>query len=238
MKIVATRNGSTIHGDCAMIQKYGEVFPCIDNKYHPNTGEAYSEIERVVDWLFEYDPIPELTDWVNFRVAEEYFDPVAEDNYSDDDLKDEILLDVMYCDIYQPCQATVDAVNTAVDACKNPATRRKFAAQDIDEIQEKIADHLNENYLRVRAGGKLNPEGTDSIYFRISSHGYAWNDEIEDFLWNTFENVNLMPQYIWIGHDGETNPPEITLYEGTPEDLLGVADNKVYASHLSDFRFN
>lgn len=226
MKIVAVKNGSVIHGECVMLDKYGEVHSCIDNAYHPNPGEDYSEIERVVDWMYENYPIPELDSWIKLRVAEEWY-PEYEQNLSGED---EIILNVMYCDTYTPCAAATEALLSAIEDCNDPKLRRQYLAQDEEDICEAIASKLNEHFLRVRAGGKLNPEGSNSIYFRISSHGYDWRRTIEDFLWDTFQSIDDMPEYIWIGHDAETNPPETTLYEGSPEDLLGLADNKIYAS--------
>ena len=37
-----------------MLHRNGTVYPCIDNRYHPNPGTEeteYDEIERPVDWL-------------------------------------------------------------------------------------------------------------------------------------------------------------------------------------------
>lgn len=31
-------------------------------------------------------------------------------------------------------------------------------------------------------------------------------------------------------HDAETNPPEVVLFEGTPEDLFGKFDSKIFSS--------
>ena len=224
MRITHTRHDG--FGDCVMLSRYGEVYPCIDNAYHPNVGEAYSEIERVVDWLYEHSPIPELDQWVNLRVAEEWYPEYKEDLPGED----EIILNVMYSTQYTPHPDTINSLKRAIEDCNDARTRRQYLAQDEEEICQAIESYLNENFLRIRAGGKLNPEGTNTIYFRISSHGFDWRGNIEDFLWDTFESMDDMPEYIWIGHDEETNPPEVTLYEGSPEDLLGVYDTKVLAA--------
>lgn len=232
MKILSNKqlkNGSSIHGECVMINKDGSVYPCIDNLYHPNPGTAeteYDEIERTIDWLYMHSINSiksELNRWVAVRVAkilEE--DPEAS--------LDEVLLNVMYCDSYDPCQATKDAVGSAYVNCKDSEILNRYLQYDELNIAKKIVDFLNERFLRVRAGGKLNPEGSDSIYFRISSHDYNWRSVIEDFLWDTFKSIDQMPKYIWIGHDAETNPPEITLFEGTPQDLINDFDSSIFAS--------
>ena len=38
-----------------------------------------------------------------------------------------------------------------------------------------------------------------------------------------------MPNYIWVGHDAETNPPEVTLFESSPQDLLEKFDSSIFA---------
>ena len=97
-------------------------------------------------------------------------------------------------------------------------------------LAKHITEFLNENFLRVRAGGKLNPEGADAIYFRISSHGYNWHSVIVDFLWDTFGEPSKMPKRIVVCHDAETNPPEVILFDGTPQELFEQYDDKVFAS--------
>lgn len=227
----STTNGSQINGECVMIDKYENVYNCIDNAYHPNPGTAadsYSEIERTVDWLFEHDihtALDYLYKWVYARVAHQLSEDI-------DATFEDVLYDVMFCDAYTPCADTINAVREAYITLRSDADMiERWANIDDTYYAAKITDYLNETFLRVRAGGKLNPQGTNSIYFRISSHGYDWRSVIEDFLWDTFGSPENMPKYVWIGHDEETNPPEVTLYEGSPEDFLEY-DHKIVASKL------
>ena len=207
-----------------MLDKYGNVYPCIDNAYHPNPGteeDGYSEIERTVDWLYANNINrikPSLDKWVQYRVAYEL------DSDPDASFED-VVMNVMYSDLYDPCEATLNAIELAY-------TETLESWLDYDEmlLAKHITEFLNENFLRVRAGGKLNPEGADAIYFRISSHGYNWHNVIVDFLWDTFGEPSKMPKRIWVGHDAETNPPEVTLFDGTPQELFEQYDDKVFAS--------
>lgn len=226
MIILATtsKNGSPIHGECVMLNRYGEAFECIDNAYHPNPGteaDGYSEIERTIDWLYANNIKaikPMLDKWIQCRVAYEMDgDPNAP--------FDDIVMNVMYSDLYDPCDETLKAISKAY---KNPKT--EWLDFDEVEISGQIALYLNENFLRVRAGGKLNPEGADAIYFRISSHGYDWHNVITDFLWDTFGEPSKMPKRICVCHDAETNPPEVILFDGTPQELFEKFDDKVFAS--------
>lgn len=224
----STKNGAYIHGECVMLRRDGVIFQCIDNLYHPNPGtesDQYSEIERTVDWLYANhitQIIQTLDKWVCHKVAE-----LVDSGYTD---IDDVILDVMYSDIYEPCSATKNAVQKAFEICKNQMSCKQYARLDELTLSREIASYLNENFLRVRAGGKLNPCGTNSIYFRISSHGFNWYNIIVNFLWDVFRSIDNMPDYVWIGHDAETNPPEIVLFDGTPHDLFERYDTKIFRS--------
>ena len=224
-----TGSSPIIQADCVMMDKYGNIYPCIDNKYHPNPGTAedgYSEIERTVDWLISNNiyPVYDYIDkWLRGRLSQEY---LADENL------DDAILNVLFCDDYTPCKKILKMIELIWNEYQDDSTTYVVDRDsEIDELyySRKIAEYLNEHFLRIRAGGKLNPEGSDSIYFRISSHDVNWRGAIIDFLWDTFGGPNDAPSYIWIGHDAETNPPEVTLFEGTFSDLLNMYDGKVFS---------
>lgn len=220
-----------LSGDAVMLSRYGEIYDAIDKLYHPNPGlkeDEYPEIERCVDWLYLHELDSEDTyEWIKIRVAREF----SEENY---DLN-EIILNTMFCDTYSPCERTISEIKRAVkELHHNLSEVDDYSNRDEIVPAEKIASFINEKFLRVRCGGKLNPEDTDSIYFRISSHGYDWHRCIVEFLWDVFESPKKMPRTIWIGHDAETNPPEITLFEGTPEELFEDFDSKIFESFIKE----
>jgi len=231
MRIISNkrmRNGSVIRGECLMIDKNGNIYPCIDNLYHPNPGtetDGYSEIERTIDWLYQnniYSIKSYLDRWIARRVSTEL--------QNDSTISvDEVIDNVMFCDLYTPCKQTISSIHSAYKVCmRNNGILEKYLKINELQVAETITLFLNENFLRVRAGGKLNPQGTNSIYFRISSHGYNWYHVISNFLWDIFESPNQMPKYIWIGHDEETNPPEIILFEGSSLELLDKFDKSIF----------
>lgn len=222
------KNGTTIRGECVMIDRNGQVYQCIDNLYHPNPGtkaDGYSEIERTIDWLYQNNLRsirPYLDRWIACRVAKEL--------YNQDCGLSNIINNVMFCDLYKPCDRTISAIESAYKVClQNDEMLHKYLQLDELHIAEVITEFLNESFLRVRAGGKLNPQSTNSIYFRISSHDYNWYYVISDFLYDTFNSIDKMPNYIWVGHDAETNPPEVTLFESSPQDLLEKFDSSIFA---------
>lgn len=229
--IETSHNGSSVSGEAVMLSRYGDVYPTIDNKYHPNPGlkeDDYPEIERTIDWFYRNDLsdiFDKLDDWVTIRVAR----ILDEGEFTE---YDDIVQEVFYSDTYDPCQKSYDSVKNALDYFNSdPDDIDSWSLKSETDVSEKIVEYLNEKFLRVRAGGKLNPEGADAIYFRISSHGYDWHHTILEFLWDTFGSLDKMPKKIWIGHDAETNPPEVTLFEGSPKDLFEGFDNRRFESH-------
>lgn len=209
--------------DALMLSRYGEVYPGIDNAYHPNPGskeDGYPEIERVVDWFYQHEIkgiYPALKKWIFSRTAK-----VINDGFED---PDEIIVEVLCSDIYDPNVRTVAVVEDAINYFKlNKDVFKEFVKDNINQSAEKVATYLNEKFLRVRIGGKLNPQGEDAIYFRISSHGYDWHRCISDFLWD----MKNFPSRMVICHDAETNPPEKILYDGSPREFLEDPDDKVY----------
>ncbi len=222
--IESSYNGSKIKGDAVMLSKYGEIYNTIDNAYHPNPGgkiDGYSEIERCIDWLVANDLLAvkkDILEWMKCRIA----------LVIDEDIE-EIIHDVMYDDLYELNEKTRALILEAYNEIVNDdiTIDRYIDTNEIDAA-EKIATYINETFLRIRAGGKLNPDGSDSIYFRISSHGYDWHRNIVEFLWEVFGDLKKMPHRIVICHDAETNPPEVILFDGTPEDLFEHFDTKKF----------
>lgn len=216
-------NGSTIKGDAVMLDKYGDVYNVIDNLYHPNPGtkeDGYSEIERCINWLVENEISSVdsfIEDWI-------YFSTVLRLKENPDYDFDELVSDIMYDDNYtvhpsikNQIKAIYDRFNDGLD--KLTATDEE-CEQGILDNAEQITDYINEKFLRVRAGGKLNPEGADAIYFRISSHGFDWYNIITDFLWDVFKRPSSMPRRIVVCYDLETRGSDKVLYDGNASGLI------------------
>ena len=228
-----TGTGLNVFGEAVMLERTGTIYPCIDHLYHPNPGTdetGYDEIERPVDWLYRHDISrikSALTRWVKIRVADMMVD------LPDMELAD-LALEMMYADSYSLSANTIAAIREVYEQFKSdPSLIKEWEGMDEIEVAREIARFINNQFLRVRAGGKLNPEGSDAIYFRISSSGYDWHRVITDFLWDTFGSPDKMPNRIWIGHDAETNPPETTLFDGSASDLFEGYNSKVFAEHKS-----
>lgn len=211
--------------NCVMLGKLGDVYSCIENAFHPHCGskeEGYPEIYSVIDWMIS-NRVNRGCKAVNGWLAQEL-------RSCYDDMFDLLLaIEFIFCGL-TPSNRTQELCTHIWENIDSI----EYSKQQKLSYAEQIDFYLNQNFLRVRSGGKLNSGSADSIYFRISSKGYDWHDVIEDFLWDVFKHVNDMPQLIWIGHDAETNPPEVVLFEGTPEELINNADSKIFAKSVAN----
>lgn len=229
MRITINSIKKETSSECVMLDKYGNIYNCIDNLYHPNPGteeDEYSEIERTIDWLVSnniFPVYPLITNWIRSRVA----NMLSEDADCDD-----LIESVMYSDTYSVCDKLERIIeSTAETTLANQNYMNESLGIDELACARRISDYLNEHFLRVRANGKLNPNNENAIYFRISSHGYDWREVILDFMWDVFGSIDNMPNRIWIGHDLETNPPEVVLFDGSPEELFNKYDSNIFASN-------
>ena len=229
MRILKERTGTayTIHGECCMLSKYGEVFNCIDNAYHPNPGleeEEYPEIELCIDWLIRNNlgNMKYITNWIGYRII----NAIDEGETDINDIAENY---VFYSDLSNISKESIDLVKELYEDISNDDELYAYYAEDVNEFEtaKKIVRYINETFTRVRAGGKLNSRGSDEIYFRISSHGYDWSRVFTEFLWDVFKDIKDMPRRIWIGHDLETMGEEKVLFDGTPEELFDKYDNKI-----------
>lgn len=219
MRVLASGDIRSMH--CVVLGRLGDVYACIGNGFHPHCGakeSGYPEVYSAVDWMIDNRVnrgCKAVNKWLEQQLTECYRDGLGL----------EFAMDIIF--------AGIDPSARTKEVCERLWESIGQVVYDEDlclEYAEDIDFYLNQNFLRVRTGGKLNPSSADSIYFRISSKDYDWRNVIEDFLWDTFKSVDKMPKLIWIGHDAETNPPEVVLFEGSPQDLFGKFDSKVFAS--------
>lgn len=221
MRVLASEQIKSM--SCVVLGRLGDVYACIDNGFHPHCGDkdsGYPETYSAVDWM--------ITNRVNrgCKAVNQWLAQQLRSCY-DDGFNLDVATEIIF--------AGVDCSDRTLEMCNqiwNNITNIEFDADFALQCAQDIDFYLNQNFLRVRSGGKLNPSSSNSIYFRISSKDYNWRDVIEDFLWDTFKSISDMPSTIWIGHDAETNPPEVVLFEGSPEDLFGKFDSKIFASEL------
>ncbi len=56
-------------------------------------------------------------------------------------------------------------------------------AEDLEELNRRVCEALNREFLRTRYGGKYDTEpGNRDLFFRVSSEQFAWADAVGIFL--------------------------------------------------------
>lgn len=218
-----------------MIDKYGSVYnPIYSNSgipYHPNAGDSFTEIIDVINWFIKEKPDTNkrvydyIEGWVECSVAHA-FENIGNVVPDDNDIFSEVFAGYNQSDIEDELY---DIFDTAFNKFSSMDLKyvSQYTEDDPDDYAMDIQNILNQYFLRVRCGGKYDYDREDVIYFRISSRGYDWRPVISNFMFDSFGSVKNMPRSIWVGHDRETNPPEVTLYYGSTEEFFDY-DIKMY----------
>lgn len=93
-----------------------------------------------------------------------------------------------------------------------------------DNLQSAVRQSLNQQFCRVRFGGKYDTEnGNSEIWFRISSVGYNWSNTIYQFVSDMKRSLGI--EYITVCRDYESDNGEI---EGQAEYFYTAKDGRVY----------
>lgn len=93
-----------------------------------------------------------------------------------------------------------------------------------EAISDTIKKSLNQQFCRVRYGGQYNSRsGNNAIWFRISSVGFNWANQIYIFASDNRTKYDI--QYITICRDYESDNGEV---EGKPEYIYKAKDGAVY----------
>ena len=212
-----------------MISKYGDVYPAIKSPsgdYHPYTGGRdgnYEEIFDVINWFFTINFFPySLKDDIRSFILSRYL----EDGLGNISSLRNSVIELFNAEYLDSSQFSDEFFEYLIDIFEN--CDDIFAYEEMRSIDyaQKIDAILNQCFLRFRVGDKYDIGNSNIIYFRISSKSVNWRSQISAYLWDTYKTIDHMPN-IWVGHDAESNPPEIVLFEGTPEEFFGD-DLKIY----------
>lgn len=96
-------------------------------------------------------------------------------------------------DNYRDLNSTLDFINEVYD--------------NLESIQKKISESFNQQFIRVRFGGKYNTtSGNNCIWFRIGSVNYNWDNVIYVFTADMRRKLHI--EYITICRDSETDDVE------------------------------
>lgn len=241
-----------VMGKAYMLSKDGEL---IDVKYHPYGYEGdIEENSSCAYFIYKYANKSKVKDRVNallFHYIVYCFNESEEDIWSIDpiELVDKTSLTKLFkrifveFDMYNTLagwsiniskQEVFNDLLNIIDSFKDTYTSvpdmMNYEVVD-DNIEAYLA--LNEDYTRVRVGGRYDNDMEDCVYFRISSIGYDWGDDIMNAVMNNFSNVG----YITIERDMEAaklNKSTHKIYKTKDGELINHMPIKdfIYQEHI------
>ena len=129
-----------------------------------------------------------------------------------------------------------DLFNITLDSCKKYNITKITDISEFYNNEDNIEAYLqlNENFTRVRIGGRYDNNNEDCIYFRISSIGCDWGKNIMSLVFNKFMN---RISYITIERDLESaklNNKNHIIYktkDGQPINHMPIKDF-IYQEHI------
>jgi hypothetical protein len=239
-------------GKAYMLDKYDNL---INVKYHPYGYEGdIEENSSCAYFIYKYANKPKVRDRTNallFHYIVYCFNESEEDIWSIDPIKliDKTSLTKLFkrifveFDMYNTLagwsiniskQEVFNDLLNIIDRFKDTYTSvpdmMNYEVVD-DNIEAYLA--LNEDYTRVRVGGRYDNDMEDCVYFRISSIGYDWGDDIMNAVMNNFSNVG----YITIERDMEAsklNKSTHKIYKTKDGELINHMPIKdfIYQEHI------
>lgn len=182
-----------------------------------------------------------LDTWLAVQVAE-----IADFDDTESDLAEvyiDAVLDRMpYKFEYMLSTKEILSIHTRINAWSNIRSLirfiRSFTSSSIVELCDKVSASLNQQFCRVRYGGKYDYDiGSEEIWFRISSIGFNWVNVIYQFTSEFKNRLNI--RYISVCRDYESDlqfgyiEPAVfykakdgTLYDHMPIDEFLTAEHE------------
>lgn len=240
-------------GKAYMLDKHDNL---INVKYHPY-GDMYGDIEDNTSCAYflylnsnkNIDKIERMLlmyisyCFQNSCVVNDYWDLAV-----DDSAEFKIVLGKVFIEF--DVQGTINGWNIDNNKIKVFNTlydliikcKRDYEFDTVGDIAEFYNDEdnveaylqVNEDYTRVRVGGRYDSDGEDCIYFRISSVAYDWGEDIMNIVFKKFANT---VNYITIERDMEStniNKNEHKVYKTKDGQLINHLPIKdfIYQEHI------
>lgn len=212
-----------------MLRQRGDAFSVMHHFYVMYDPDLSSEAE-VSAFLIstkskDQDLAKNILDcWMCYLLRNE-----IEEDYSEEEIIDSleyVLKNLPYRFQYPLTISQLLNIHTSQNNFTDGASLLQFANDvdsNLEELQSRIADSLNQQFCRVRFGGQYNSKGTRDLWFRISSSGYNWANEIYTFTANHYQSLDA--RYINICRDYESDYGDV---EGKPEFFYKAKDGVPY----------
>lgn len=215
------------------LRQDGKAFPVNVHLYAMGDGDLISEAE-VAAFLIK-------TDSSDIALAQYVIDAWIALNIEDliqfDDDEDDIIDHIYeflsgngplgYEQKYELYPDEIVAIHKKLNNFKDVETLYDFVdevSESVSSIQLKIKNSLNQQFCRVRFGGKYDSQvGNNAIWFRISSVNYNWNNTIYMFVSEMRRKLRI--ETITICRDSESDSG---FASGKPDYFYKARDGHVY----------
>lgn len=215
------------------LRQDGKAFPVNVHLYAMGDGDLISEAE-VAAFLIKTDSSDiELAQYViDAWIALNIEDMIQYDDNGDDIIQHmyEFLSDngpLGYEAKYELYPDEIVAIHKKLNNFNSVDTLYDFVDnvnESISSIQLKIKNSLNQQFCRVRFGGKYDSQvGNNSIWFRISSVNYNWNNTVYMFVSEMKRKLRI--ETVTICRDSESDSG---FASGKPDYFYKARDGQVY----------
>jgi hypothetical protein len=217
IKLISPLKGVPEGGETVMIDRAGIVYSTIAGLYHPPVTIRRTEISETINWIYSHGleglfDKHDIYSWLRIIIANTLLTAKDMDSCDDRDIWTMFITRNHEC-----CDEFWAVAEDMVEEVKamDKTDWETLNEENKDVYEQAIITVINNNFLRVRAGGKYRPEDDNHvIYFIVTSKDFNWLEVISGFLKKTFRSKNHVPD-IWIGTDRRGIGREILYYEGT-----------------------
>lgn len=200
------------------LRQDGKIFPVQVHLYAMGDGDLSSEAEVAAFLLKTNSADKQLAQ----RVVDAWIALCLEDKIRYDDTEDDIIEAIRnlpnmlpYHFAYPLTGDELVKIHIAANNFNDVDTLYEFIdrilIEEFDDICLKIRRSINQQFCRVRIGGKLNSiKGSNSLWVRISSVGFNWRDIIYTFVTDIYRSRRISD--ISICRDPESDSTEVDYF--------------------------
>lgn len=200
------------------LRQDGKLFPVQVHLYAMGDGDLSSEAE-VAAFLIKTDSADKQ---LSMKVLDAWIALCLEDKVRYDDTEEDIIEairnlpnELPYRFAYPLTGDELVKIHIAANNFHDVDTLYEFIdrilIEEFDDLCIKIRRSINQQFCRVRIGGKLNTvKGSNSLWVRISSVGFNWRDVIYTFVSSIYRQRHISD--ISICRDPESDNTEVDYF--------------------------
>lgn len=211
-----------------MLRQGGDAFSCMHHFYVMEDDDLSSEAEVAAFIISTKSKDQELAKqvldaWMALLIENEINYDANESQIAE--CITECIKKLPYSFQYPLSMSTLLSIHSECNNYRDVDTLYEYIDRlDLQDLHTQIKLSLNQQFCRVRFGGQYNTySGTRELWFRISSTGYNWADDI--YVWTANHYKALGVQSIYICRDYESDNGEV---EGKEEYFYKAKDGYAY----------